>query len=126
MLRAATALLAVLSTASAFTTSSRAIFARPGRASRRTVRGPTQEPLVPWKIPNTDYTQFVPISQRFYRERIIILTDFLDEQRSNNLIATLLYLKSESNTKQITLYFNVPGALMKPSLAVYDTLRVRA
>jgi ATP-dependent Clp protease protease subunit len=79
--------------------------------------------MVPWKVPNTPYYQFVPIGQRFYRERIIILTDFLDEARSNNLIATLLYLKQQDSTKQITLYFNVPGALMKPSLAVYDTIK---
>ena len=48
-----------------------------------------------------------------------MLGDFLDEAKCNNLIATLLYLKQESSTKQITLYFNCPGALMKSCLAVY-------
>jgi len=110
-----------LAAAAAFAPGLRSL-ARP-LARPTTVRGPTSEPMVPWKIPNTQYYQFVPIGQRFYRERIIILTDFMDEARSNNLIATLLYLKQQDSTKQITLYFNVPGALMKPSLAVYDTIK---
>jgi len=80
--------------------------------------------MVPWKPPGGGYqdTYFIPISQRLYRDRIIVLGDFLDEQRSNNLIATLLYLKQENKRKQISLYINIPGALMKPTMAVYDTL----
>lgn len=62
--------------------------------------------MVPWKPTGYDSYQFVPLSQRFYRERIVFLGDFLDEQKSNNLIATLLYLKQESDTELITLYFN--------------------
>jgi len=93
------------------------------RALRQTIRMPTTEPMVPWQPVGEDYTQFVPISQRFYNERIIVIGDFLDEAKANNLIATLLYLKQESNTKQITLYFNCPGALMKSCLAVYDTMK---
>merc|ERR1719188_2668067 len=34
----------------------------------------------------------------------------------------LLYLQSEDATKPIQIYFNVPGAMLQPSLAIYDTL----
>ena len=35
----------------------------------------------------------------------------------------LLFMRFEDPRKPISIYFNVPGALMKPCLAVYDTLR---
>ena len=57
------------------------------------------------------------------RDRTIILGDFLDEARANNLIATLIYLRDENPEKMITIYFNCPGALMKPTLAVYDVMQ---
>ena len=37
----------------------------------------------------------------------------MDEAKSNGLIATLLYLREDSPHKEITLYFNVPGALVR-------------
>ena len=83
---------------------------------------PSSEPMVPWQPPGMEGHQFVPVTQRLYRERIVILGDFLDEEKANNLIATLMYLKNDDPKKQISLYINVPGALMKPTLAVYDTL----
>lgn len=84
---------------------------------------PSTEPMVPWKAPGMDVAQFVPVSQRLYRERIMILGNFLDEEQANNLIAVLLYMKNEDPKKKISLYFNIPGALMKPTLAVYDTIK---
>lgn len=84
---------------------------------------PNSEPMVPWKPPGMEGHQFVPVSQRLYRERIVILGNFLDEEAANNLIAVLLYMKQEEPNKQISLYFNVPGALLKPTMAVYDTLK---
>lgn len=94
------------------------------RALKKTVRGPSSEPMVPYSPPGQSYSYFVPLSQRYYQDRTLFLGDFLDEQKSNKLIATLLYLREESPSKQITLYFNVPGALIKPSLAIYDVMQV--
>ena len=66
---------------------------------------------------------FVDIYQRLYRDRIMLVGNFLDEEQANSLIAVLLYLRFEDPKKPISIYFNVPGALMKPCLAVYDTLQ---
>jgi ATP-dependent Clp protease protease subunit len=79
--------------------------------------------MVPYQPKGSDYTYFVPLSQKFYKDRTLFLGDFLDEAKSNGLIATLLYLREESPYDEITLYFNVPGALIKPSLAVFDVLQ---
>lgn len=84
---------------------------------------PQGVPQVPYQPPGTDTHMFVDIYQRLYRDRIILVGNFLDEEQCNNLIAVLLYLKFESTVKPISIYFNSPGALMKPCLAVYDTIQ---
>lgn len=92
-------------------------------ASRGIVMMPQGVPQVPYNPPGTQQHMFVDIYQRLYRDRIILVGSFLDEEACNNLIATLLYLKFESAVKPVSIYFNSPGALMKPCLAVYDTLQ---
>eukprot|EP00617_Octactis_speculum_P008015 CAMPEP_0185776242 /NCGR_PEP_ID=MMETSP1174-20130828/84972_1 /TAXON_ID=35687 /ORGANISM="Dictyocha speculum, Strain CCMP1381" /LENGTH=256 /DNA_ID=CAMNT_0028464115 /DNA_START=620 /DNA_END=1390 /DNA_ORIENTATION=- len=84
---------------------------------------PSGEPLVPYSPSAVEGHQYLPISQRLLMDRVIVLGSFLDEEQANNLIATLLYLQKEDREKKISLYMNIPGALLKPSLAVYDTLK---
>jgi len=62
------------------------------------------------------------ISQRLFRERILIVSQFITSDVANNLIAILLYLRNEDSTKPITLYCNFPGGELQPTLALYDTL----
>ncbi len=40
----------------------------------------------------------------------------------SQLIAMLLYHEKNDPNKKISLYFNCPGALIRPALAIYDTL----
>lgn len=84
---------------------------------------PSSEPLVPYSPSKVEGHQYLPISQRLLMDRVIILGSFLDEEQANNLIATLLFLQKEAPKKKISLYLNIPGALLKPSLAVYDTMK---
>lgn len=52
----------------------------------------------------------------------MLLGKFIDQQEANQIISILLYLKKEDPEKKITLYFNCPGAELRPALAVYDTI----
>lgn len=78
--------------------------------------------MVPYQPPGAEYAQFIDIYSRFYRERIMLIGNFIDEEAANNIISILLYLRKEDPDKKITLYFNVPGALLRPALAVYDII----
>lgn len=49
------------------------------------------------------------ISYVQYRERIIFIGDNIDEEFSNQVLASMLYLDSIDNTKKILLYINGPG-----------------
>jgi len=84
---------------------------------------PQSVPQVPYRPPGSESDMWVDIYQRLYRDRILLVGNFLDEEQANSLIATLLYLRFDDPRKEISIYFNVPGALMKPCLAVYDTLQ---
>ena len=44
-----------------------------------------------------------------YRERIIFIGDNIDEEFSNQVLASMLYLDSVDDTKKIHLYINGPG-----------------
>jgi ATP-dependent Clp protease protease subunit len=57
-----------------------------------------------------------------YRERIIFIGDSIDEEFSNQVLASMLYLDSVDNTKKILLYINGPGGDLTPCMALYDTM----
>ena len=88
----------------------------------RIVMMPQGVPQVPYQPKGADYWIWTDIYQRLYRERILLVGNFLDEDAANQLIAILLYLKYDNPVAEISIYFNVPGALMKPSLAIFDTI----
>lgn len=57
-----------------------------------------------------------------YRERIIFLGQYIDEEFGNQVVATMLYLDSIDNTKPMYLYINCPGGDITPCMAIYDTM----
>lgn len=44
-----------------------------------------------------------------YRERVIFIGETLDEEFSNQILATMLYLDSIDNSKKLHLYISSPG-----------------
>jgi len=78
--------------------------------------------MVPWKSPGSDIAQFMDINSAMYRDRTLMISRFIDESYANEIIAILLWMRKEDPYKPISIYFNVPGALLRPSLAIYDLL----
>ncbi|MBI3566189.1 MAG: ATP-dependent Clp protease proteolytic subunit [Elusimicrobia bacterium] len=65
------------------------------------------------------------IYSRLLKDRIIFVGGYEGEfttDSANTLIAQLLYLDSDDNTKDINLYINSPGGMVTAGLAVYDTM----
>jgi ATP-dependent Clp protease protease subunit len=58
-----------------------------------------------------------------YRDRTMMIHRFIDEDYANNIISIMLYLRNEDPTAPISMYFNVPGALLRPSLAIFDLMQ---
>ena len=80
-------------------------------------------PMVPYypDIARKEY-QWMDIYNALGRTRTLFVGRFLDDEACNQLIASLVWLNGQGNDP-VTLYFNVPGALGKPSWAVFDTMK---
>jgi len=89
---------------------------------RDTIKMPSQTPMVPWTPPGSDYAQFMDINSAMYRDRTLMISRFIDEEAANEIISILLWMREQDSYRTISIYFNVPGALLRPSLAIYDLL----
>lgn len=84
---------------------------------------PIGVPKVPYQLPGQPYSDWINIYDRLYRERIIFLGREVSDGLANQIIAVMLYLDSEDNTKPIYLYINSPGGSVDAGLAIYDTMQ---
>lgn len=84
---------------------------------------PIGTPSVPYRLPGGNYEQWISIYERLFRERIIFLTEEVDDGIANAIVAYMLYLDSEDSTKPIYLYINSPGGSVTAGMAIYDTMQ---
>lgn len=84
---------------------------------------PIGVPSVPYRVPGSQYTQWIDIYNRLYQERIIFLSEEVDDEIANQIVALLLYLDSDDNSKPIYLYINSPGGSVTAGMAIYDTMQ---
>lgn len=63
------------------------------------------------------------IYSRLLKERIIFLSEAIDDHVANTIIAQLLFLEAEDSEKDIYMYINSPGGVVTAGLAIYDTMQ---
>eukprot|EP00262_Sarcandra_glabra_P019401 TRINITY_DN72_c0_g2_i1.p1 TRINITY_DN72_c0_g2~~TRINITY_DN72_c0_g2_i1.p1 ORF type:complete len:291 (+),score=47.08 TRINITY_DN72_c0_g2_i1:103-975(+) len=84
---------------------------------------PIGTPRVPYRTPGEGTWQWVDLWNALYRERVIFVGQHIDEEFSNQILATMLYLDSMDSSKKLYLYINGPGGDLTPSMAIYDTMQ---
>jgi ATP-dependent Clp protease protease subunit len=84
---------------------------------------PIGTPSVPYRLPGSSYEQWISIYERLFRERIIFLTEEVDDGIANAIVAYMLYLDSDDPSKPIYLYINSPGGSVTAGMAIYDTMQ---
>ena len=84
---------------------------------------PIGVPSVPFRLPGSQYEQWINIYERLFRERIIFLAEEVDDAIANAIVAYMLYLDSEDPGKPIYLYINSPGGSITAGMAMYDTMQ---
>jgi ATP-dependent Clp protease, protease subunit len=84
---------------------------------------PIGVPSVPYRLPGSPYEQWINIYERLFRERIIFLSEEVDDGIANAIVAYMLYLDSDDQTKPIYLYINSPGGSVTAGMAIYDTMQ---
>ena len=63
------------------------------------------------------------IYSRLLKDRIVLLSEPIDDHVASLVCAQLLFLESEDPEKEIYLYINSPGGLVTAGLAIYDTMQ---
>lgn len=84
---------------------------------------PIGTPSVPYRLPGSQYERWVDIYTRLGVERILFLGSEVNDSIANALVAQMLYLDSDDNSKPIYLYINSPGGSVTAGLAIYDTIQ---
>ncbi|MCR5693459.1 MAG: ATP-dependent Clp protease proteolytic subunit [Clostridia bacterium] len=80
--------------------------------------------LVPYVVEQTANggERSYDIFSRLLNERIIVLSDEINDVTASLCVAQLLYLESTNPGKDISLYINSPGGSVSAGLAIYDTI----
>ena len=63
------------------------------------------------------------IFSRLLKDRIIFLSDEVNDATASLVVAQLLFLDSEDPDKDINLYINSPGGSVTAGMAIYDTMQ---
>lgn len=80
--------------------------------------------LVPYVIEQTNRGErSYDIFSRLLNDRIIMLTDEVNDVTSSLVVAQLLYLEGQDPSKDISLYINSPGGSVTAGMAIYDTMQ---
>ena len=64
------------------------------------------------------------IYSRLLKDRIIMLTGEINDAVANVVVAQLLFLAAEDDTKDISIYINSPGGSITAGMAIYDTMNL--
>ncbi len=80
--------------------------------------------LVPYVVEQTSRGErSYDIFSRLLNDRIIMLSDEVNDTTASLVVAQLLYLEGQDPDKDIHLYINSPGGSISAGMAIYDTMQ---
>ena len=80
--------------------------------------------LVPIVIEQTNRGErSFDIFSRLLKDRIIVLSDEVNDVTASLVVAQLLFLEQDDPDKDIQLYINSPGGAVHAGMAIYDTMQ---
>ena len=83
----------------------------------------TKDALVPMVVEQTGRGErSYDIFSRLLNDRIIFLSDEVNDTTASLVVAQLLFLESQDPDKDIAFYINSPGGSVTAGMAIYDTM----
>ncbi len=80
--------------------------------------------LVPYVIEQTSRGErSYDIYSRLLNDRIIMLTEEVNDTSASLVVAQLLHLEGQDPNKDISLYINSPGGSVTAGMSIYDTMQ---
>ena len=79
--------------------------------------------LVPMVIEQTGHGErSFDIFSRLLNDRVIVLSDEVNDTTASLVVAQMLYLEAQDPDKDISFYINSPGGSVTAGMAIYDTM----
>ncbi len=83
----------------------------------------TRDALVPMVVEQTAHGErSYDIFSRLLNDRIIFLSDEVNDATASLVVAQLLFLEAQDPDKDISFYINSPGGSVTAGMAIYDTM----
>ena len=80
--------------------------------------------LVPYVVEQTSRGErSYDIFSRLLNDRIVMLSEEVNDTTASLIVAQLLYLEAQAPDKDIQFYINSPGGSVTSGLAIYDTMQ---
>ena len=80
--------------------------------------------LVPYVVEQTSRGErSYDIFSRLLNDRIVMLSEEVNDTTASLIVAQLLYLEAQDPDKDIQFYINSPGGSVSAGLAIYDTMQ---
>ena len=80
--------------------------------------------LVPYVVEQTSRGErSYDIFSRLLNDRIVMLSEEVNDTTASLIVAQLLYLEAQDPDKDIQIYINSPGGSVTSGLAIYDTMQ---
>lgn len=73
---------------------------------------------------DNNYERSYDLFSRLLKDRIIFVNGTIEEDMASIIVAQLLYLDSEDNTKPINMYIQSPGGVCSAGFAIIDTMNI--
>ena len=80
--------------------------------------------LVPYVVEQTNRGErSYDIFSRLLNDRIVMLSEEVNDTTASLIVAQLLYLEAQDPDKEIQFYINSPGGSVTDGMAIYDTMQ---
>ena len=81
-------------------------------------------PMIPYVVEQTSRGErSYDIFSRLLNDRIIFLSEEVNDATASLIVAQLLYLEAQDPDKDIQFYINSPGGSVTAGMAIYDTMQ---
>ena len=81
-------------------------------------------PMIPYVVEQTSRGErSYDIFSRLLNDRIIFLSEEVNDATASLIVAQMLYLEAQAPAKAIQFYINSPGGSVTAGMAIYDTMQ---
>ena len=90
----------------------------------QTLKGDITMSFIPYVVEQTSRGErSYDIFSRLLNDRIIFLSEEVNDTTASLIVAQLLYLEAQDPDKDIQFYINSPGGSVTAGMAIYDTMK---